>query len=134
MQILPNIPSIYYFWPENILILGILSIVVVGMAAKRQSRRLMGGITLVTCLASLVATLVTADGNPRGIFGGIIARDPFSDFFKVLFLLTTAVVGLVALRARDAIDYKDNDREASEFYSLTLSATLCMNLMAASTD
>ncbi len=134
MPVLANIPSLFYFWPENILVLGILAIVVVGMVRKRQCRRTVGGITLGTCVLSLAATLVTADGTSRGIFGGVIARDPFSDFFKILFLVTTAVVGLVALRARDTVDYRDNDRDASEFYALTLSATLGMNLMAASTD
>jgi NADH-quinone oxidoreductase subunit N len=63
-----------------------------------------------------------------------MARDPMSDFFKVFFLATTALVGAAAMRARDAVDYTDGDKESAEFYTLVLTTTLGMFLMAASTD
>jgi NADH-quinone oxidoreductase subunit N len=132
---LSNLNSLYWFSPESVLTGGILLILIVDLVARRPSRRLMGALTLLTLLGSLVATLVTRPGRgPVGLFGGLIARDPFADFFKIFFAITTAIVGIMALRAKDAIDYDDHDKEAAEFFALALSVALGMNLMAASTD
>jgi len=131
---LSNVASLYWFSPESVLTAGILVILVWDLVVRGVSRRTAGLLTLATLAAMLVATFVTHDPRPRGLFGGLIARDPFSDFFKILFAVTTAIVGIMALRAKDAIDYDDGDREAGEFFALALSVTLGMNLMAASTD
>jgi NADH-quinone oxidoreductase subunit N len=64
----------------------------------------------------------------------MVARDPYADFFKYLFALTSAIVAVTALRSRDAIDYTRRDADAGEFYTLVLGVTLGMNLMAAATD
>jgi NADH-quinone oxidoreductase subunit N len=134
-HVLDNAGSLYWFSPESVLTGGILVILLVDIIAKRSSRKLMGMLTLLTLLGSAVATLATRpQKHPWGLFGGLIARDGFSDFFKLFFVLTTAIVGIMALRAKDAIDYTDGDKEAGEFFALALSVTLGMNLMAASTD
>jgi NADH-quinone oxidoreductase subunit N len=131
---LGNLASLYWFSPESVLTGGILVILVWDLCAKRPSRQVAGLLTVATLALSLVATAATHDARPRGLFGGLIARDPFADFFKIFFALTTAIVGIMALRAKDAIDYEAGDREAGEFFALALSVTLGMNLMAASTD
>src|SRR5215470_3429644 len=134
-HVLDNAGSLYWFSPESVLTGGILVILIVDIIAKRPSRKLMGALTLLTLIGSAVATLATRpEKHPWGLFGGLIARDGFGDFFKLFFVLTTAIVGIMALRAKDAIDYTDGDKEAGEFFALALSVTIGMNLMAASTD
>ncbi|MEK6607906.1 MAG: NADH-quinone oxidoreductase subunit N [Myxococcota bacterium] len=135
MTALGNIDSLFYFAPESALTVGILVLIVYGLLARSASRVVAGGITLATLAASVAATALTADGESRLIFFGLFARDPFTDFFKYLFVLATAIVGIVAMRARDTIDYTTGrDPEATEFYALVLTVTLGMNMMAAATD
>ncbi len=131
---LANLPSFRHLVPENILVLGILALVGLSLARRPASRRLAGAIAFLACLAALAATALTAESQPRVLFHGLLARDLFGDFFKYLGLVTTAFVILVAQRSRDAIDYRNEDREAPEFYALLLSAALAVNLMAAASD
>lgn len=135
---LGNVPSLFYFWPETILVLGAIAVLLVDLLGKRPSRKTSGAIALVALGGSIVATLVTGDETARGLFGGLIARDGFADFFKVLSALVGMVVGVIAMRSRDTIEYRegrvDRDREAGEFYALALTVCLGINLMAASTD
>ena len=128
-----NVASLYLFWPESLLVIGLCVLLVVDLAARGASRAVAAGVALATLAGVVVMTVVTA-GRSGGLFGGMIARDPYADFFKYLFALTSAIVAVTALRSRDAIDYTRRDAEAGEFYALVLGITLGMNLMAAATD
>jgi NADH-quinone oxidoreductase subunit N len=135
---LDNFQSLVYFLPETVLTVTILAILTIDLVAGKPNLRRTAMLSLAGIVASLIATIATMDGNARGLFGGLIARDPMSDFFKIFFLVTTALVGLAAMRAKDAVDYSaagsDRDKESAEFYTLMLTTTVGMFLMAASTD
>ena len=132
---LDNLASLRQFLPETILVVGIVVLLVCDLIRRGLGRPLAGAITVVTVAASTVSVALTSSGGAQLLFHGLIARDPFTDFFKYFFAAVTLLVGLVALRARDAIDYTTGrDPEAAEFYALVLTATLGMNLMAAATD
>src|SRR5258707_1283600 len=121
MAALDNVASLRYFAPELLLSAGVLLILLADLLAGRPSRHRSAGLAIVSLVAALIATVATMDGNARGLFGGLIARDPFTDFFKILFCITTAFVGISALRARDAIEYRPGehqDKESGEFYAL----------------
>jgi len=91
-------------------------------------------IALSALACAAVVTLVSA-GDSMDLFNGLIVRDPLADFFKLFFYLVTAIVVVVSLRARDAIDYTDGrDGEAAELFALLLTLNLGMNLMAAASD
>jgi NADH-quinone oxidoreductase subunit N len=132
---LDNFDSLRPFAAESILTAGILLILVVDLVRKRGIGRQVAGImALMTLVAAAAALIATAGGQPVGLFHGLIARDPFSDFWKYLFLAVTAVVGVISLRSRETIDYTDGDKDAAEFYALNLTVCLGMFLMASSTD
>jgi NADH-quinone oxidoreductase subunit N len=131
---LDNYQSLRDFLPETILSLTVLVVLTVDLIAGKPNLRRTALLTLAGIAGAFIATLATMRGAPRGLFGGLIARDPLSDFFKIFFLVTTALIGVAAMRARDAIDYTDGDKESAEFYTLTLTTTIGMFLMAASTD
>jgi NADH-quinone oxidoreductase subunit N len=132
---LDNAASLKPFLPETILVLGIVVLLVCDLVRGGLHRAVAGGLAIATVLASAVSVALTSTPGTRVLFFGLIARDPFTDFFKFFFAAVTILVGLVALRARDAIDYTTGrDPEAAEFYSLVLTLTLGMNLMAAATD
>ena len=132
---LDNFASLKYFLPETILSVAVLVILTADLIAGKPSIKRSGGLSLLAIVLALVATFARMDQNAAyGLFGGLMAKDPLSDFFKIFFLVTTAFVGISAMRAKDAIDYTDGDKESAEFYTLTLTTTLGMFLMAASTD
>jgi NADH-quinone oxidoreductase subunit N len=137
-MLLDNVQSLVYFLPETVLTVAILAILVIDLVAGRPDLKRTAGIALTGIVGSLIATVATMDGQARGLFGGLIARDPMSDFFKIFFLVTTGLVGVAAMRARDAVDYaaegRERDQESAEFYTLMLTTTVGMFLMAASTD
>jgi NADH-quinone oxidoreductase subunit N len=136
-MLLDNLSSLRWFAPELILSVGILVILTADLFAAAPSRRRSGGLAIASLALALAATVGTMDGQRRGLFGGLIARDPFTDFFKILFIAVTALVGIAAMRSKDAIDYapgENQDKESGEFYALTLTATIGMFLMAAATD
>lgn len=134
---LDNVASLKYFTPELVLSVGILAILVIDLLAGRPSRQRSFLVTIVTLAVTAVATISTMDGEKRGLFGGLIARDPFADFFKLLFTLVSVLVGIAALRSSDAIEYREGDnqdKESGEFYALLLTLALGMFLMATATD
>src|SRR5262245_49435741 len=125
-MLLDNFESLRYFWPESILSIAVLLIITIDLVAGRPNRMRSAILTLLGVGGALAATLTTAGHAPRGLFGGLIAHDPLATFFKIFFLVTTAIIGLAAVRARDAIDYTDGDKESAEFYTLVLTTTLGM--------
>src|SRR5438093_10854592 len=137
-MLLDNFKSLLYFLPETVLTITILAILTIDLIAGRPSLKRTAGLAIAGLVGSLIATVATMDGNTRGLFGGLIARDPMSDFFKIFFILTTGIIGASAMRARDAVAYDaagaDRDKESAEFYTLMLTTTIGMFLMASSTD
>ena len=131
---LSNLISIHLFVPEIALTMGIILLLVwdLAFALKRVAA---GAIALSALLCAALVTLVTSSGGGQDMFGGLIVRDGFADFFKVFFHLVTGLIVLVSLRAKDTIDHTDGrDRDASEFFALLLTLDLGMSLMAASND
>src|SRR6185312_3405365 len=117
---LDNAHSLAAFAPELVL--------AADLAVGRLRIGAVAVLSLVGVAAAAWATLATA-GAPRGLFFGLVARDPYGDFFKLLFLMTAALVALVALRAGDAVE-----ESAAELYALLVTTTLGMMLMAAARD
>jgi NADH-quinone oxidoreductase subunit N len=136
---LDNFQSLQFFWPASILSVAVLVIITVDLIAGKPNLRRTAGLSIASLVLALLVTLAKMDPSRAwGLFGGLMAKDPLSDFFTLFFILTTLCVCVVAMRARDAVDYAaagaDRDRESAEFYALVLTTTLGMFLMAASTD
>jgi NADH-quinone oxidoreductase subunit N len=128
-----NLMSLQLFVPEIALTTGIVLLLVFDLAFG-LGRRAAGGVALVTLLCAAVMTGVSGGFNLE-LFNGLMVRDGFGDFFKLFFLLVTAVIVVVSLQARDTIDYSgDRDPEAAELFALLLTMNLGMNLMAAASD
>lgn len=131
---LSNLASLRFFLPETILVGGIAALVVASFVVKRRGDLVAAALTVATCLGAGIATVLTADGAARGLFGGLLARDPFADFFKLLAVAATAIVALIAVRTRDAVDHERGGPDACELGALLVAAALGVALMAAATD
>ena len=130
---LPSDASFYLALPDLCLAAGVLLILLAGLVLPRFSRHLGAGLTVLVAALAMVVTFVTAPEEPRGLFGGLLARDPFADFFRLLACLTTIVVAVLATRAREMLA-PGRERETPELFALLLTAALGVSLMAASTD
>jgi NADH-quinone oxidoreductase subunit N len=78
-------------------------------------------------LAAVLLSLQPVE--PRGLFNGMIASDPFAPFFKWLFL---AAAGLTVIIAASSTEFGRD--QIGVFYPLLLSIVLGMFLMASTTD
>ncbi len=136
MEALSNVDSLKSFTPELILGGGVLLILLVDMIQRGSSRAVASGLTIAILVLAGIALATTGPAYPAAedLFGGLVARDPYGDFWKILFLIATAVVGVMATRSKEAIDYTAGDRDAAEFYALTLAVCMGMFVMASSTD
>jgi NADH-quinone oxidoreductase subunit N len=135
---LDNAHSLAPFLPQTIVSIAVVMVLTIDLIAGRPSRLRATIVTLAGLVTAIAATLWTAEPDGRGLFYGLIARDPLSDFFALVFLGTNLLLTLLVWRARDAIDWSAppplRDDGAAELHALVLTTTLGMMLMAAATD
>ena len=107
-----NLVSLWSFVPELIIMEGMLSIILLEIMPKR--RKYIYSSTLGVIILSLVAVIYMAcqspliDSNP--LFMGLIVADPFSFFFKIIFLISTLVIVMVS---QSSVEIKDDDGGAT---------------------
>ncbi|HEY0709958.1 MAG TPA: NADH-quinone oxidoreductase subunit N [Polyangia bacterium] len=125
-----NLASLIPFAPELALCAGIVALLSLSFSETTRGRGWSVGVAVVTCLAAMLATVVTSPRSATLLFGGLLARDAFADFFKLLIAFSGALVCGLALRARD--DHPSaTDRESPEFFALIVAVVLGAQLMAA---
>ena len=125
-MILNNISSLSYFIPEIIICLGILLLLIVSVFESMHQKTFM--ISIVISILACIPILVTFNEYSI-LFLGNIVIDPYSNFFKILFLATLGAVIIFT--------YYDKDVERSdwpEYFSLLLIVTLGMFLMSSTVN
>src|SRR5512141_1257207 len=125
-----NLLSTAWFRPELALTAGSMLLFLLDLFGKKHPRRVLF-LTVGTLLVLGVAAgfLAVQPAEPRVLFNGMIASDPFATFWKWLFLLTAALTVLIAVRSTEF-----GRDQLGVFYPLMLSVVLGMFLMASSTD
>ena len=104
-----NLNSLAHFWPELILTVTILIAIIADLFYRRENSFnvawwVLGGLAL-----SLFAIRL-GGGNVTNLFMGTVALDPFANFFKILILLSTALVILMSFNSKELrISPKKND-------------------------
>lgn len=114
--------------PEIILSVGGILLVLLIPAVSRQRQARLGYPALAVVAAALVATLVRWNESGTG-FAGLVVEDPFTQFARLLFLVS---IGAVAATAIPYLEVQEIRK--GEFFPLLLFAGVGMNLMAASAD
>jgi len=116
-----------YLLPEIVLTVGALAMLVANVLAPRRAAALTG-LALAVLGCTLLAVLRDA-GVTRDIAGGLLSVDPFSTFFKVLFV---SVALLTVLMSHEYLAIEG--LSAGEYHFLILCATLGMMVMAGAVD
>lgn len=95
-----------------------------------QSRQdLLGYVSVLGLVGLIVLTALMVSGRTESLYGGLLAVDGFSMFFKIVFF----AMGIFIILS--SIDFvKQHLDHAGEFYGLLLLSILGMNLMAQSRE
>src|SRR6266540_3300186 len=122
--------SLHRFWPEVVLTVGLLLVVLID-TIRARGRDVANWLLTMATLAAAFVLSVRLGAQSGGLFEGMLALDPIGIFFKLILIGSSLlVVG----------DFRfDGSRELrglgqGEFYALMLAVTLSNLLMAAAND
>ena len=123
-----NLNSLVFFWPELLLSVTILSAILADLFySKKDSFKVvywsLGGMFLTYIAIRL------QDIEPTSLFMGTVAHDPFSQFFKILILISTAIIMLMSLVSDELKKYR-----MGEYFSIMTIMTFGLFLMTSSID
>jgi NADH-quinone oxidoreductase subunit N len=126
-QILENLTK---FLPETALTVTVLIITVVELFFKKKSR-ISGIIALAGLAVTLYFTLMQFKLVPQSIFYQMVAIDPFSLFFKLLFIFSAFLIIFFSFMSREI---QETEYKTQEYYALILSLTLGGFLMSSAVN
>jgi len=122
-----NLSDLSLLVPELILV-GTTLVLLLAAPRIRGTRAAAAG-TVAAALAAAVASCWVASGASRTGFGGMIALDGYSRFFKVLIAATLAVATLLSVKNGD-----EEQVPRAEYHALLLLASTGMMLSVSSID
>ena len=102
-----NLQSLQYYYPEILLtILILVSIIYDLFLDKSKSDRV--GIVLIAGLVLIAFSVFLQDEKITSLFTNSVAKDPFSQFFKITIILSTVIVSIISLKNEELKIYKWN--------------------------
>ena len=123
-----NLNSLALFWPELLLSVTILVAILADLFYSRKDSFKVAFWSLGGMFLTYIAIRIQ-DVEPTSLFMNTVAHDPFSQFFKVLILISTAVVMLMSLVSGELKKYR-----IGEYFSIMTIMTLGLFLMSSSID
>ena len=124
-----NISSLNLFIPELTLTTTILVLIIYDLFLKKDESVYTVFVAGVGLVITMIALISSYSNVPTSLFSGMLALDPFSFYFKFLFVITAFFVLLIS---SSSLEMKG--RSHGEFNALILTITLGMFLMASATN
>ncbi len=115
-------------YPEVIVAFIGLSVLAIDIFSKRERKTLLSVIALIGLSAALL-TMVYYFQEDKIAFSGMVAADPYAQFFKMIFILAAAFTILMSPRYLRLFNIN-----VAEYFELILFATLGMMVMVAAND
>lgn len=128
-QLQDNIASISYFVPEIILTVVVIVLIIGDLFVRQEGTPYLGLVALVGTLVALAAVLAQYALPSRLLFNEMMVVDPFSLFFKLLFVASVAMVILLSMCSLEL-----SGRRVGEYFTLLMTTTLGMFWMASATN
>lgn len=124
-----NINSLNYFVPELLLTGVILVLIIADLFLKKEKSAWTSLIALAGMIGVLVVVLQQYDLGTRSIFNDMLVVDPFSLYFKLLFVASTVMVIFLSIGSIELAG-----RAVGEYFILLLALTLGLFFMASATN
>src|SRR4026207_1646906 len=124
---LKNIGSLSFFYPEIVLSVTILLVIVLDLLTR--NRRILSLVALIGCVAALIATFDLYSAQPGWMFHRMMVLDNFSLFFKIFALAATILCIWMSLGSNEI-----KQVHQGEYYTLLLTCTLGMFFLASSSN
>lgn len=121
--------NIHLLTPEFALAGLALLVFVIDLFLPQNRKDLLGYISVFGLIGLIVVSVLMVSGETESLYGGLLAIDAYSLFFKIVFF----AMGIFIILS--SIDFvKQHLSHAGEFYGLLLFSILGMNLMAQSRE
>jgi NADH-quinone oxidoreductase subunit N len=124
---LGNVASLRYFFPELLLAVGTLAIILIDLVIKDKSR--LGDIALIFAAGALLLIGLEPDSSGAWLFHRMIVLDSFAVFFRALIALAGVVAVWMSIGSAEVRNVQEG-----EYYTVLLASTLGMFLMATSAN
>jgi NADH-quinone oxidoreductase subunit N len=124
---LGNVASLRYFFPELLLAVGTLAIILIDLVIKDKSR--LGDIALIFAAGALLLIGLEPDSSGAWLFHRMIVLDSFAIFFRALIALAGVVAVWMSIGSAEVRNVQEG-----EYYTVLLASTLGMFLMATSAN
>src|SRR6476620_5587628 len=122
--------SLHRFWPEVVLTVGLLLVVLVD-TTRARGRDVANWLLTMATLAAAFVLSVRLGAQSGGMFEGMLALDPMGIFFK-LVLIGSSLLVVGAFRFDGSRELRGLGQ--GEFYALMLAVTFSNLLLAAAND
>ncbi|MCZ6601940.1 MAG: NADH-quinone oxidoreductase subunit N [Planctomycetota bacterium] len=123
------IPGVAHLLPELILTVVACALIVSDLLIKRSDSRFTMGILALSGLVAAFFYAIDGFGESQLIFGGMVTIDPFSAFFKAIFIGSTAIVVIFSMLYEPF-----RGRRMGEYFAIMLCAVVGMCLMASASN
>jgi NADH-quinone oxidoreductase subunit N len=120
---LGNIASLRYFYPEILLAMGTLTIVLADLILKNKAA--IGDIALIITAGALLLIGLEPHSDGAWLFHRMIVQDSFAVFFRALIALAGVVAVWMSIGSAEV-----HKCQEGEYYTVLLASTLGMFLMA----
>jgi NADH-quinone oxidoreductase subunit N len=121
--------SIGYFAPEIAIVVTFIVAILFDLIFKKSKN-----IAAYISIIGLIITGFILSGNigiSKSLFDGLIVVDPYSTFFKFLFLITTILIMAMSFSYKELYE---NNRKVGEYYSMLVGITFGMFLLASAVN
>jgi len=122
--------SLHRFWPEVVLTVGLLLVVLID-TMRARGRDVANWLLTMATLAAAFVLSVRLGAQSGGMFEGMLALDPMGIFFK-LVLIGSSLLVVGAFRFDGSRELRGLGQ--GEFYALMLAVTFSNLLLAAAND
>jgi len=121
--------NIHLLTPEFALAGLALLVFIIDLFLPQSRKDLLGYVSVLGLMGLIVLSVLMLSGETESLYGGLLAIDAYSLFFKIVFF----VMGIFIILS--SIEFvKQHLNHAGEFYGLLLFSILGMNLMAESRE
>src|SRR5437899_1256029 len=125
-----NIHSLRFFWPESVLTVAVLAMLVQDLIVRRSKRRVPALVVgALFWLALTAAATWATPSTTTPLFGGLLQHDPLRLFFAWLFLAAAFLTVIIVPKSAQI-----SPARLGEFIALLFALVLGMFLMASATD